>query len=167
MTRRFLTAEDVARAAGTEIVVEPETLVTPQAEELAASRGMVIRTPSGPYTVPPPDRGPDADTAAAHRAFLPEPIDSVAVGQTAIVTAVGANKPGVLASITAKIAELGGNVEDVSQKVIGSYFHIILTVRVEGQPFEVLHDQLVCMGSPEELAISVMNERAFRFMHRV
>ena len=70
-------------------------------------------------------------------------------------------------SPTKEIAELGGNLEDISQKVIGDYFHIILTVRMDGVPFGELHERMVCMSCPDELAVSVMNERAFRFMHRV
>lgn len=166
MSRRFLTAEDVARATGSEIIVDATTLVTPQAEEAARARGLAIRTPNGPYTEPKPDRGPDAANAAKHRAFMPEP-DGADIANTAIVTAVGKNKPGVLAQITKEIADIGGNLEDISQKVVGDYFHIILTVQIEGLSFETLHERMTCLSCPDDLAVSVMNERAFRFMHRV
>jgi hypothetical protein len=60
MSRRFLTADDVRRARGGPIVVEPTTVVTPQALEQARQSGVVIQVGSGAeWTEPAPDRGPD------------------------------------------------------------------------------------------------------------
>ena len=68
----------------------------------------------------------------------------------------------------AKVAELRGNVNDVSQKVVEGYFHMILTVELEpGVGFDAFKTELECLSSPESLAVRVMNERIFRFMHRV
>jgi ACT domain-containing protein len=74
----------------------------------------------------------------------------------------------VLAEITAAVAELGGNIHDVSQKVVDSYFSIVLVVEMKGSGnFHDLKSRLECMGGPEDYAANVMHERAFRFMHRV
>ena len=168
MSRRFLTAEDVRRAGGPEIVVDETTVVTPQAAEAARSAGIRIRGAGGPLAEPPPDRGPDAERAARSLPHLPEPADDPSLASTAIVTAVGRNRPGVLAALTAAIAESGGNVHDVSQKVVEGFFHMILTVEpAPGSSFEDLKTRLECMGSPDDFAVRVMNERVFRFMHRV
>ncbi len=167
MTRRFLTAEDVRRAGGSEIVVDETTVVTPQALEAASAAGTTIRTASGAWTEPAPDRGPDAERAQTTLPHLPEPKDDPAMAATAIVTAVGRNRPGVLATITAAIAEADGDVHDVSQKVIANLFHMILTVQVRPGSFADLKSKLESLGSSDDLAVRVMNERAFRFMHRV
>ena len=168
MPRRFLTAEDVHRANALEIVVEEGTVVTPQALEAAEQAGIVIRTGAGAWQEPAPDRGPDAESTQTRLPHLPEPHDNPALESTAIVTAVGKNRPGVLAAITAKIAEQGGNVNDVSQKVVEGYFHMILTVELTGGAgFDAFKTALECMSSPEDFAVRVMNERIFRFMHRV
>ncbi len=58
MTRRFLTAEDVRRLGGPEILLEAGTVVTPQAAEAAAAAGVRILGPAGAYAPPRPDRGP-------------------------------------------------------------------------------------------------------------
>jgi ACT domain-containing protein len=167
MARRFLTAEDVRRSAGPEIVVDESTVVTPQALEAAREAGIAVRTASGEWQAPPPDRGPDAERARAALPGLPEPDDDPSLASTAIVTAVGRNRPGVLAEITAAIAESGGNVHDVSQRVVGGLFHMILTVEVGAQgTFLALKTRLECLGSPDDFAVRVMNERVFRFMHR-
>lgn len=168
MTRRFLTAEDVRREAGTEILVETETVVTPQALELASARGIAIRTAGGAWSEPPPDRGPDAARSTAALPHLPEPEMNPSLASTAIVTAVGRNRSGVLAEITAAIADKGGNIHDVSQKVVEGFFHMILTVELTGDTgFDALKTHLECMSSPDDFAVRVMNERVFRFMHRV
>jgi len=168
MPRRFLTVEDVHRANASEIVVEEGTVVTPQALEAAEQAGIVIRTGSGSWKEPAPDRGPDAESTRTRLPHLPEPHDNPLLESTAIVTAVGKNRPGVLAAITAKIAEQKGNVNDVSQKVVEGYFHMILTVELEpGTSFEAFKTALECLSCPDDFGVRVMNERIFRFMHRV
>jgi len=168
MSRRFLTAEDVRRRGGPEIVVDESTVVTPQAQEAAREAGIAIRTETGAWQEPGPDRGPDADRARRTLPHLPEPEDNPSLASTAIVTAVGRNRGGVLAEITRCIAELGGNVHDVSQKVVEGYFHMILTVEAPpSSSFEELKRCLECLGGPDDFAVRVMNERVFRFMHRV
>ncbi len=168
MARRFLTAEAVQRASTPEIVVEEGTVVTPQALEVAQLRGLTIRTGGGAWKEPAPDRGPDAESTRQRLPHLPEPHDNPALEATAIVTAVGRNRSGVLAAITAKIAEQKGNVNDVSQKVVEGFFHMILTVELEpGTSFDAFKTALECMSSPDDFAVRVMNERIFRFMHRV
>ena len=165
MSRRFLTAEDVGRASGSEILVDPTTVVTPQALEAAQAAGIQIRTEHGAWSEPQPDRGPDSMNPHPH---LPEPEDNPQLASSAIVTAVGINRPGVLAELTAAIAKRGANVHDVSQKVVDDYFHMILTVELEQlQDFEAFKQELECMGKKDDFAVRVMNERVFRFMHRV
>jgi len=168
VARRFLTAEDVRRAGTREIVVEEGTVVTPQALEAAEQAGIAITTGAGVWREPTPDRGPDAESMPQRLPHLPEPHDNPALESTAIVTAVGKNHPGVLAEITAKVAELKGNVNDVSQRVFEGFFHMVLTVELDPSVgFERFKTELECLSSPEDFAVRVMNERIFRFMHRV
>ena len=47
MTKRFLTAEDVRRLGGPEILLEEGTVVTPQAAEAAATAGVRLIGPAG------------------------------------------------------------------------------------------------------------------------
>ncbi|MAB78151.1 MAG: hypothetical protein CMJ89_02250 [Planctomycetes bacterium] len=166
--RRFLTVEDIHLAEGDEIVVDASTLVTPQAQDVAEALGIAIRTADGPWTEPTPDRGPDAERARTSLPHLPEPEGTDVLFSSAIVTAVGRNRSGVLGEITSAIAEAGGNIHDVSQKVVEGYFHIILTVQLgDGATFENFKTALECLSCPEDFAVRVMHERVFRFMHRV
>jgi len=171
MARRFLTAEDVHRAGGREIQVDEGTVVTPQALEAAKAKGMEIRTPSGHWKEPTPDRGPGATLAAERSSRLPEPAGGSSIASDsngAVVTALGHNRSGVLAEITAVIASLGVNVIDVSQKVVSGYFHMALTVELpDGVVFADVKARLESLGSSDDFTVRVVHERAFRFMHRV
>ena len=171
MPARFLTAEDVRRASAPEIVVDPGTVVTPQALDVARAAGVEIRTEHGAWREPAPDRGPDsprADRARARAPHLPEPEDCPDGGVTVVVTAVGRNRHGVLAEITSTINGTGGNVETVSQRVVDGYFHLILVVAHDGpEPFDELKRCLECLGGPDDYVVHVMHERVYRFMHRI
>jgi ACT domain-containing protein len=167
---RFLTSEDVRRARGREIVVDEGTLVTPQAFDVARESGIAIRTASGAYTVPPPDRGPDAAIAQTTLPHLPEPPPEGELASVTgvVVTAAGRNRPGVLSEITATLARTNANVLDISQKVVEGYFHIVLMVELPpGQGFADLKSCLECLGGQDDYVVRVMHERVFRFMHRV
>jgi ACT domain-containing protein len=168
--RRFLTSEDVRRARGPEIVVEEGTLVTPQALDTARESGVVIRTRSGAYSEPPPDRGPDAAAAQTALPHLPEPPPEgeLASFTGVVVTAAGRNRPGVLSEITTALAQSKASVLDISQKVIEGYFHIVLMVELPpGSGFADLKQCLECLGGQDDYVVRVMHERVFRFMHRV
>ena len=167
MARRFITAEDIRRAQGGELLIDESTVVTPQALAAAEAAGVRLRTSSGAYQTPPPDRGPDASRAVQHIPHLPEPGRSGS-GSEVIVTAVGRNRPGVLAEITGVISKLGINIGDISQKMIEGYFHLVLTLELPAAfSLEELRGHLECLGGPDDYALRVMHERVFRFMHRI
>ena len=174
MPRRFVTVEDLARLEGRELVVDADTLVTPQAMEAAQAAGIMIRSQSGAaieeYVEPAPDRGPDAETAAYQLPHHPEPAEfEEPDGPTGVVvTVVGKNRPGVLAEITGALASRDVNVDNISQRRIEHYFHLVLTVTLPASlAFGDLKRDLQCMGGEEDYVVRVMHERVFRFMHRI
>jgi len=169
MARRFLTVEDLKRLNSREVVVDADTIVTPQALEVARASGITIKNGAGAYAEPAPDRGPDADRAARTLPHLPEPVDaSSGLGTGVVVTAAGRNRPGVLAEITSTIANAGANVHDISQKMVEGYFHMVLTIELApGAGFAEMKQCLECLGGDDDYVVRVMHERVFRFMHRI
>ena len=168
MPRRFVTSEDVRRASGGEIVVDADTVVTPQALEAAEQAGVLVRRADGAdYAEPSPDRGPDAERAATVLPHMPEPggaDGSIGV----VVSVVGRNRPGILAEVTGALGELGADVRDISQKTVDQYFQLVLLVVIESaESFAGLKERLQCMGGEDDYVVRVMHERVFRFMHRV
>jgi len=131
--------------------------------------GVAITSGGGSYAEPVPDRGPDAEGARRTLPHLPEPIDeSLGQGHGVVVSAVGRNRPGVLAEITGALAHLQANVLDISQKMIEGYFHMVVTVELPpGAPFGDVKQTLECLGGPDDYVVRVMHERVFRFMHRI
>ncbi|MBK7641673.1 MAG: hypothetical protein IPJ19_01265 [Planctomycetes bacterium] len=167
MPRRFLTVEDLVRSNAREIHVDDDTLVTPQAQEWARQKGISIVNGPGGYTEPAPDRGPDAARASQSLPHLPEPVDA-SMGSGIVVTAAGKNRPGVLGEVTGAIGQFGGNVLDVSQKMVEGYFHMVLMVELQpGANVALVKQTLECLGGPDDYVVRVMHERVFRFMHRI
>lgn len=167
MSRRFLTAEDVRRAGGTELVVDANTVVTPQAQEVARSLGIALRTVAGEWREPEPDRGPDAEEEVRRPQYIPEPEDEL-MESGVIVTCVGRNRPGVLGEVTGVIGQQGASIRDVSQKMVEGYFHIVLVVELaEGAQFSALKGALEELDTHQDYVLRVMHERVFRYMHRV
>jgi ACT domain-containing protein len=169
MSRRFLTVDDLRRSNAREVLVDADTIVTPQALEHARSNGITIKSGTSEYVEPAPDRGPDAERAMRTLPHLPEPIDQTeAAGPGVVVTAVGKNRPGVLAEITGALATSQCNVLDISQKMVEGYFHLVLMVELEpGASFAQLKQCVECLGGPDDYVARVMHERVFRFMHRI
>jgi len=169
MAKKFVTTEDVRRAGG-EVVVDADTIVTPQALEFAVQNGVKIRDArGGAYAEPQPDRGPDAQRAMRSLPYLPEPASDADVDSTqmVVVTAVGKNRSGVLAEITNALSGASCSVHDISQKVVQGYFHLVLTVEAPpGISFAALKQTLECLGGQDDYVCRVMHERVFRFMHR-
>lgn len=168
MPRLFITAEDIRRSSG-ELVVEQGTVVTPQALEAAAAAGVSLVHAGGePYSEPSPDRGPDAAQAVHHLPHLPEPPADLAGATGVVVTAVGKNRPGVLAEITGALAAAGADVRDISQRTVEDYFHLVLTIALgNAAEFEGFKQQMECLGGEHDYVVRVMHERVFRFMHRI
>jgi glycine cleavage system transcriptional repressor len=50
------------------------------------------------------------------------------------VTAVGADRPGIIARVTEVLYEHGGNLEDSSMTILGGHFAIMLLVEVDSDP---------------------------------
>lgn len=56
---------------------------------------------------------------------MSEPTEQLAV------TAIGADRPGIIARVTGVLRDLGGNLEDASMTILGGHFTIMLLVRSE------------------------------------
>jgi len=86
-----------------------------------------------------------------------------------IVTAVGRNRPGVLAEITGAIAKMNGNIMDISQKMMGGYFNLIMVVDISrcNVDFAVFKDVLEKEGDAHGYKLNVQHEKVFHYMHRI
>jgi glycine cleavage system transcriptional repressor len=70
------------------------------------------------------------------------------------VTAVGADRPGIVAAVAAALHQRGGNIEDSAMTILGGHFAIVLLVAADGTAEELgaaLRDATADLG----LTISV------------
>ncbi|HEM3590087.1 ACT domain-containing protein [Streptococcus suis] len=86
----------------------------------------------------------------------------------AIVTVVGKDKSGIVAGVTTKIAELGLNIDDISQTVLDEYFTMMAVVSSdEKQDFTQLRSELDAFGQSLNVKINIQSAAIFDAMHNL
>ena len=87
----------------------------------------------------------------------------------AVVTTTGRNQKGIVARVTAVIAQLGGDILDISQTLVGDYFTMIIVVDTASLdvPFsqfkETLETDIQALG----LGCMMMHEDVVSSLHRI
>ena len=87
----------------------------------------------------------------------------------AIVTVIGKDRVGIIADVTALLAQYGVNVLDISQTVLQEYFTMIMLVDASQctVPFADLARTLYEAGTQRDLQIRAQREDIFNAMHRI
>ena len=87
----------------------------------------------------------------------------------AVVTVTGKDKKGIIAKVSAFLAEKGVNIEDISQTIMGEYFAMIMIVDMSEAKAElaVLAQECSDMGKKIGMAIYMQHEDIFNAMHNV
>lgn len=87
----------------------------------------------------------------------------------AIVTVIGKDRVGIIADVTALLAQYGVNVLDISQTVLQEYFTMIMLVDASQctVPFADLARTLEEAGTQRDLQIRAQREDIFNAMHRI
>ncbi len=87
----------------------------------------------------------------------------------AIVTVIGKDRVGIIADVTALLAQYGVNVLDISQTVLQEYFTMIMLVDAAQctVPFADLARALDEAGTQRGLQIRAQREDIFNAMHRI
>ena len=87
----------------------------------------------------------------------------------AIVTVIGKDRVGIIAGVTALLAQYGVNVLDISQTVLQEYFTMIMLVDAAQctVPFADLARTLDEAGTQRGLQIRAQREDIFNAMHRI
>lgn len=87
----------------------------------------------------------------------------------AIVSVIGKDQVGIIASVCALLSAHQVNVLDISQTVLQEYFTMIMVVDVSGSPlmFADLVTKLEQAGQEMGLTIHAQREDIFNAMHRI
>ncbi len=87
----------------------------------------------------------------------------------AVITVVGHDSMGIIAKVSTVCADVGANIEDISQSVLKDYFAMVMVVDIDklNIPFNGLVDKLAELGKENNLDIRTMHEDIFNSMHRI
>jgi len=87
----------------------------------------------------------------------------------AIITVVGSDKVGIIAKVSAFLAERGINIEDISQTVLSGNFVMMMMVNLNSssKALEEIKEELHTLGDTLNVSISLMHEKVFSAMHRI
>ena len=87
----------------------------------------------------------------------------------AIVTVIGKDRVGIIASVCSILAENGVNILDISQTVMKEYLTMIMLVDTteSSSQFVELSKTLETRGEEQALSIRIQREDIFDAMHRI
>lgn len=87
----------------------------------------------------------------------------------AVITVIGKDQVGIIASVSAKCAEYGANITDITQSVLDEYFAMIMIAEIGGlaSDFAAFTDALAVLGKESGLEIRCMHEDIFNTMHKI
>ena len=87
----------------------------------------------------------------------------------AVLTTTGRNQKGIVARVTARIAELGGDILDISQTLVGDYFTMIIVVDTASLdlPFAHFKEALEAEVRAMNLSCMMMHEDVVSSLHRI
>ncbi|MGT2750402.1 ACT domain-containing protein [Streptococcus orisasini] len=86
----------------------------------------------------------------------------------AIITVVGKDTTGIVAGVATKIAELGLNIDDITQTVLDGYFTMMAVVSAdEKKDFAQLRKEFETFGETLNVKINIQSSAIFDAMHNL
>ena len=87
----------------------------------------------------------------------------------AIIAVVGSDKVGIIAKITAFLAEHSINVADISQTILSGNFVMMMMVNLDSSNISIdqLRTEMTKCGNEMDVESNIMSEKVFSSMHRV
>lgn len=87
----------------------------------------------------------------------------------AVLSVVGKDAVGILASVASKCSNYKANVIEVTQTIIDDYFAMFMIVKIDDLTIEFndFVDELTLLGKTKALDIHVMHEDIFNLMHKI
>jgi len=86
-----------------------------------------------------------------------------------VLTAIGANKSGIVASVSQTVADYNCNILDMTQTIIDELFAMIIIVDITDlkMDFSDFKEKFEKRGEELGIKIFVQHENVFRYMHRI
>lgn len=87
----------------------------------------------------------------------------------AIITVVGSDKVGIIAAVSAYLAEHKINIADISQTILSGTFVMMMMVNLDEANVSINELRKAMDKTADEMGveINIMNEKVFSAMHRI
>lgn len=88
----------------------------------------------------------------------------------AIVTVLGSDKVGIIASVSGRLSELSVNIMDINQTIMGDdVFVMLMLVDLSGatQSFHEISEELKALGVALSLSVRIQSAEIFDAMHNI
>lgn len=87
----------------------------------------------------------------------------------AVITVIGRDQVGIIAAVSAKCADFGANILEITQSVLDKYFAMIMIADIDALcvDFADFADALAALGKEKGLEIRCMHEDIFASMHTI
>lgn len=85
----------------------------------------------------------------------------------AVITVIGKDKVGILATAATECAKVDANIVDVDQSILQDFFTMVMIVNIDGLTveFEAFKQQM--KDSLVDMEVYVMHEDIFNAMHKI
>ena len=89
--------------------------------------------------------------------------------QKVIITVVGKDTVGIIASVCTYLADKNINILDISQTIVQEYFNMMMIVDICkcNVPFDEMRESLNAIGEEKGVQIKCQKEEIFDKMHRI
>jgi ACT domain-containing protein len=90
-------------------------------------------------------------------------------GNRVVITVIGPDRVGIIAAVSAVLAETGVNILDISQTIMQEFFVMVLVGDMATATVDLvtLKDLLAEKGEELKVRIDTQHEDIFNFMHRI
>ncbi|MEQ8235398.1 MAG: ACT domain-containing protein [Syntrophomonadaceae bacterium] len=90
-------------------------------------------------------------------------------GKRIIITVLGHDRVGIIAGISAILAEAGINILDINQTILQGFFTMVMVADISRSAVDIpsLKEILDRKGEELGLQITVQHEDIFKYMHRI
>ena len=87
----------------------------------------------------------------------------------AVITVIGKDRVGIIAGISAILADCSVNILDISQTIMQDMFTMVMLVDISKicVSFSQLSDKLEAKGNELALSVRIQHEDIFNSMHRI
>jgi len=90
-------------------------------------------------------------------------------GKKIIITVLGHDRVGIIAGISAILADAHINILDINQTILQGFFTMVMVSDISASTIDIaqLREILGRKGEELELQITVQHEDIFKYMHRI